>query len=79
MKQWVRVIEVVYVSQSMYFFLVSLKHSNLHPPLARYHVKRHNLVANPSPEIKANPRIKLSPKYFLLQCTVSQENYDDAP
>ena len=43
----------------MYIFLVSLKHSNLHPPPARYHVRRHNHVANLSPEIKTNLKIKL--------------------
>lgn len=43
----------------MYIFLVSLKRSNLHPPPACYHVKGHNHVANLSPEIKTNLKIKL--------------------
>lgn len=47
------------VSQSMYVFLVSLKHSNLHPPPGHYHVNRHNYVANLSPEIQTNLKMKL--------------------
>lgn len=47
------------VSQSMYIFLVSLKYSNLHPPPAHYHVNRRNYVANLSPEIKTNLKMKL--------------------
>lgn len=57
----------IYVSQSMYVFLVSLKQFNLHTPPARYHVKRHNRVANLSPEIKKKNKkhlkIKLCAKY----------------